>query len=283
MENVHSQKPRPIIKWVGGKRQLLAQITQMMPEHFGRYHEPFFGGGALFFQLTPENATVNDCNRQLASMYLAIKTNPVGVYNELRKLQDQYNNTETITQKDKLYYALRQSYNDHLSSDSDFSKPDFAALFIFLNKAGYNGLYRVNSEGLYNVPSAHRKTLNICDRNNIMAMSEALKDTHILCGDFTHACMDAKPSDFVFFDPPYYHTFAKYQKDGFAEADQVRLHSLFVKLSDNGVYCMTTNNDCEFIRSLYKDYHIKSADVRRSVNCDGQNRTGKEIIITNYM
>lgn len=255
----------------------------MMPERFGRYYEPFFGGGAVFCELTPASATINDCNKQLVSMYEQIKTDPDGVCAALYDLQYQYNEKETMDEKDALYYECRKSFNDCLANDAGTDRSLSAALLIFLNKAGFNGLYRINASGIYNVPSAHRKTVKAYDKANIMAMSKALQQTRILCGDFAEACKDAKEGDFAFFDSPYYDTFDTYQAGGFSETDHVRLFELFKALSNKGVYCLATNNDCGFIRNLYKDYHLMSADVRRSINCDGGNRTGKEVIITNYM
>ena len=136
---------------------------------------------------------------------------------------------------------------------------------------------------MYNVPSAHRKSINIYDNDNIAAMSEVLQKTKIMCGDFAKACEDTKKGDFVFFDSPYYDTFDTYQAGGFSEADHVRLFELFKDLSDKGVYCMMTNSNCEFIKDLYKDFDINVVDVKRMINRDGKNRVGKEVIVTNYV
>lgn len=273
---------KPVIKWAGGKRQLIPQITEMMPVEFNRYYEPFFGGGALFCELAPTSATINDFNKQLVGMYKQIKTDPNGVCAALFDLQNQYNEKKTMEEKDALYYEFRQSFNDYLKNDDDIKYSLPAALLIFLNKAGFNGLYRVNASGMYNVPPAHRKKVNTYDRDNIIALSKLLKKAKIMCGDFEKACKDAKCGDFVFFDSPYYDTFDTYQAGGFSEADHIRLFDLFKRLSDNGVYCMMTNNDCDFIKNLYKDFNIKVVDVKRMINCDGKNRTGREIIVTSY-
>lgn len=282
MTNANLQKPVPIIKWAGGKRQLIPQITKMIPEKFNKYYEPFFGGGALFCELMPVSATINDFNKQLIDMYKQIKTDPNGVCNALFDLQHQYNEKETIEEKDALYYEFRKSFNDYLIGNIDIKYSLQAALLIFLNKAGFNGLYRVNASGMYNVPSAHRKNVKAYDRDNIMAMSKALKKTKIMCGDFAKACNDAEKEDFVFFDSPYYDTFDTYQAGGFSETDHIRLFELFKALSDKGVYCMMTNNNCDYIKNLYKDFNIKIVDVKRMINCDKKNRVGKEVIVTNY-
>lgn len=282
MANGNFQKPTPVIKWAGGKRQLIPQITQLMPKGFTEYYEPFFGGGALFCELTPVAATINDLNRQLVGMYEQIKADPDGVCDALFDLQHQYNKKETMEEKDALYYALRKSFNHYLENGADIKCSLPAALLIFLNKAGFNGLYRVNASGIYNVPSAHRKTIKAFDRENIMAMSKALEKTKIMCGDFARACKNAEEGDFVFFDSPYYDTYNTYQAGGFSEADHVRLFELFKTLSAKGVYCMLTNNNCDFIKSLYRDFNIVDVDVKRAINCVGDNRAGKEIIVTNY-
>ncbi len=281
MPNIQN-KPIPVIKWAGGKRQLIPQITELMPENFNRYYEPFFGGGALFCELTPASATINDFNKQLIGMYKQIKSSPDSLCDALFDLQNQYNSKPTIEKKDALYYEFREQFNSYLANGADIKSPLSAALLIFLNKAGFNGLYRVNSSGIYNVPPAHRKTVNAYDKENILSMSKALKKTKIMCGDFEKACKDADKGDFVFFDSPYYNTFDTYQAGGFSEADHIRLFKLYEDLSNKGVYCLLTNNDCDYVKNLYKDYNIKSVDVKRMINCNGNNRVGKEVIITNY-
>lgn len=272
----------PVIKWAGGKRQLLPTIIPMLPDRFGKYYEPFFGGGALFCDIQPQRAVINDFNKQLIGMYKQIKTDPNGVCSALYELQEQYNKQSSMEKKNALYYKFREEFNDKIKSDGNINDSLSAALLIFLNKAGFNGLYRVNSSGLYNVPPAHRKTVNAYNTDNIMAMSKLLKKAKIMCGDFEKACKGVEKGDFVFFDSPYYDTFDTYQAGGFSESDHIRLFNLFEKLSKQGAYCMLTNNDCDFIKDLYSSYNIKVVDVKRMINCDGNKRTGKEVIITNY-
>lgn len=274
--------PVPVIKWAGGKRQLLPKIVSCLPVDFHRYYEPFFGGGALFCELMPVAATVNDVNEELIHMYLQIKENPDKVCRELSDLEQIYNGKILMEEKDVLYYEWRNLFNQYLLKKEDSNSAFFAALMIFLNKAGFNGLYRVNSSGMYNVPSAHRKFVRACDADNIMALSNVLRNTEILCGDFADVCQNAVAGDFVFFDSPYYGTFDHYQTGGFSESDHLRLFDLFVALSRKGVFCMMTNSNCDFIRHLYRDFLIETVDVKRMINCDGKHRVGQEVIVRNY-
>ncbi len=270
----------PIIKWAGGKRQLLPELIKRLPLKFGKYYEPFFGGGALFFFLQPKQATLNDTNSQLINIYTQIKNSHTKIINILEKTQNGYNLLEDDTKQTKYYLSKRNEFNKCITEN--ILTVESASLFIFLNKAGYNGLYRVNKKGLFNVPSAHRKTLKIFDTENILAVSQALQKRTVKCVDFEEACSDIEPSDFVFFDSPYYNAFDTYQSGGFSECDHIRLAKLFKKLSDKGVYCLETNSNCEFIKKLYKSFNIDIVPVKRMINCDSAKRTGNEVIITNF-
>lgn len=270
----------PVVKWLGGKRQLLHAIKERLPLKYGKYFEPFFGGGALFFDLCPKNAVINELNDQLVNVYVQIKNNPQQVIYYLEIYQSIYNSGTTDDERTESYYGARDDFNS-LISEHIYSA-ESAAILIFLNKAGFNGLYRVNSEGHYNVPSAHRKSLKAFDENNIFEVSKALQSCIIKQGDFEDGCKYVKKGDFVFFDSPYFDTFDTYQADGFTEKDHKRLARLFNKLSNRGVFCMLTNSNSEYIKDLYKNYKIEIIDVKRSINSDGSNRTGSEVIIRNY-
>ena len=275
-----SSKITPVIKWAGGKRQLIPVIKDMLPEHYNCYFEPFFGGGALFFDLQPKDAVINDFNVFLINMYVQIADNYPEVIKSLDELENKYNSCSTDKQRTDYYFKVREVFNTCIKSES--LTPYSASLLIFLNKAGFNGLYRVNKNGEYNVPTAHRKSIKSYDFDNIKAVSKALSKTTILTGDFEKACRKVKKDDFVFFDSPYYETFDTYQAGGFSKDDHIRLFNLFNRLNDKGAYLMLTNNDCDFIKDLYKSYNIKQVPVKRMINCDGNKRTGNEVIITNY-
>lgn len=270
----------PIIKWVGGKRQLLGEIKARMPNDFNTYYEPFFGGGATFFELQPEKAVINDMNKELINMYRQVKTNSESVVNFLTNYENVYNEFKTIAEKSEYYYNSRTHYNNLIKNSILTSET--AALFIFLNKTGFNGLHRVNKKGEFNVPFGKRDKINLYTKENLEKVSKILQGTTILCGDFEEACKEAKEGDFVYFDPPYYDTFVSYQAGGFGENDQKRVAELYKRLSDEGVKCMLMNTDCEFIRELFKDYKIEIVGMRNAVNRNGNNRGGSCLVVTNY-
>lgn len=270
----------PIIKWVGGKRQLLEKIRENMPEQYDTYFEPFFGGGAVFFELQPEKAIINDFNPQLANLYKQVRNHRIIFLNFLKKWEDEYNVLPDMKTKDEYYYKKRKEFNDCLTKDEHSVQS--AALLVFLNKSGFNGLYRVNQGGLYNVPASHKVNLHLFDEENVKNVSKALKNATIYKGDFEEACKNAKQGDFVFFDSPYYDTFDTYQAGGFSADDHKRLFELYKRLTEKGVYCMATNNNCEYITDLYKDYRILTIPVKRMVNRDANHRTGEEVMILNY-
>lgn len=270
---------RPVVKWAGGKRQLLSRIRDRMPGDVGTYHEPFLGGGALFLDLAPGRAVINDANPQLVNLYRRVRDDPEGLMAEVDDVQGGYNRLGSMGAKDAEYLALRDEFNVCLERGTEDTRA--AALMLFLNKAGFNGLFRVNGRGMFNVPPAHRAEVHAYDRDNIMAVSEALGRATILCGDFGDACRGASEGDFVFLDSPYHSTFDTYRAGGFSEDDHRRLARLFGELSDRGVACMLTNSDTPLIRELYGDFHVEEVDVRRAINRDGSGRRGRELIVTN--
>ena len=262
---------KPIVKWAGGKTQLLKYILPIIPE-FKTYYEPFFGGGALYFALEPKKAVINDSNTQLINLYSQIKNDPNKLIKKLTSLSNNHS--------EKKYYEIRKQFNNCLSNNE--LNLNSSAYFLYLNKMGFNGLYRLNKNGQYNVPSAHRKTCKLYDNENLLAVSKQLNKSKLLSGDFEKACKDCKKDDFVFFDSPYYNTFDTYQAGGFSKEDHIRLSNLFKKLDKKGVKCLLTNSNENFIKSLYKDFNIKTIKVKRMINCDGKNRNGEEVIITNF-
>lgn len=269
--------PQPIVKWVGGKRQLLNVLMKQMPENFGTYYEPFFGGGALFFERAPGKAVVNDANPQLMNLYKNVRNCPDDVLDAYEDWRTKYNSSGSGEVKDRVYRDARNQFNKDIKEKA--CGPENAGTLLFLNRAGYNGVYRVNKKGLFNVPSAHREQIGTHLKSAVYAASQALQGAELRNTDFAEAVQGAKAGDVVYFDPPYYETFTQYQDREFSKEDQVRLAKLFKKLSDNGVTCILSNSDAQFIRNLYSGYAHLPVRTRRSVNRNASKRSGNELII----
>lgn len=270
----------PFVKWAGGKRQLIPQIRDRMPEKYNDYYEPFVGGGAVIFDLLPVNALINDINKALINTYRTICNEPDAFLKEVNRLDN-----DMWEDGKKYYYSIREHYNDKLMRSEYDVK--LAALFVFINKHCFNGLYRVNGKGLFNVPYNNSRRVSI-DEDVIMATSEYLRGVTIKDGDFEQACKNAKKGDFVFIDSPYAPlnptSFESYTKEGFDIESHKRLAKLYDELTARGCYCMLTNHNTELINELYgnKDYKIDVVSVKRMINSDASNRVGEEVIICNY-
>ncbi|MBS4913229.1 MAG: Dam family site-specific DNA-(adenine-N6)-methyltransferase [Veillonella sp.] len=275
-----NKKIVPFVKWAGGKRQLLDKILERLPHSYNSYYEPFIGGGAVLFELQPQKAIINDINKALINTYRIIESSPNEFIQSVQKLD-----SNILEDGKEYYYALRDHYNDKLMK-SEFDI-ELAALFVFINKHCFNGLYRVNGKGLFNVPYNNSKRSSI-DIESILLVSNFLKNVTILQGDFEDACSNAKKDDFIFFDSPYAPlnptSFESYTKEGFDIESHTRLAKLFDKLTAKGCYCMLTNHNTQFINELYgnKGYKIDVISVKRSINSDSSKRTGEEVIICNY-
>lgn len=275
-------KTKPVVKWAGGKRQLLDKIISLMPKKFNNYFEPFIGGGALLFELNPQTAVISDVNEELLSVYkcLADKKLMNLMIKELNKYEQHHSES---------YYLTIRS----LDRESDFKlKPvwERAARTIYLNKTCFNGLYRVNSKGYFNVPSGKKEKANTYNLENLIAVNEFFSNNNItiLNSDFYETCKSAQKNDFVYFDPPYdsydeKKTFTSYSKFDFTREDQRRLADLYIELSNRGVKCMLSNHNTKYINSLYQNFNIFVVKAKRSINSKGNER-GKveEVLITNY-
>lgn len=271
---------KPIIKWVGGKREMCPKIRELMPSTYNKYYEPFLGGGAVLLDLCPKEAVVNDINPELINMYNQIKYNCDKVIWELDAIDDKH---ECFVDPKQFYYIVREQFNLHRGSNT----PEQAARFIYLNKHCFNGLYRVNSNGEFNVPFNGKLSGKSYDKgSHLVEVSKQLQNVEFKCGDFEQAANGINPKDLIFIDSPYAPltttSFVDYTKEGFSYEDHIRLADFYMELSDYGVYCMLTNHDTELIRDLYKGFNFTEADVRRSINRNGDNRKGKEVIITNF-
>lgn len=275
----------PFVKWAGGKRQLLPQIKERMPEKYNNYYEPFVGGGAVTFELQPENALINDINKALINAYRQICNEPQEFLKAVNKLDAEMLGKRTEVLGKEYYYSLREHYNDKLmKAEYDV---ELAALFVFINKHCFNGLYRVNGKGLFNVPYNNSRRASV-DEKAIMEISKYLQGVTIIDGDFEGACQDAGKGDFVFIDSPYAPlnptSFESYTKEGFDIESHKRLAKLFDELTAKGCYCMLTNHNTDLINELYgkKGYNIEVVSVKRMINSNAGGRVGEEVIICNY-
>lgn len=272
---------KPFVKWVGGKRQLIPHIEKRLPKSINNYFEPFVGGGALFMHLRNELTIINDFSEDLINVYMQIKNS----YKDLLKKLDILEKEHVRNPKEH-YYKIREM--DRKEDWEDVDDLIKASRFIYLNKTCFNGLYRVNKKGYFNVPFNGKEKVNTYDKDNIINLNKFLNkpNVKILNGDFEDAVKDAKKGDFIFFDPPYdmlkEDTFESYTKEGFGVEGQKRLAKLFKKLDKKGCYVMVTNHNTPLINELYKDYNIDLIDVKRMINADAKNRKGQETIIYNY-
>lgn len=261
---------KPILKWAGGKTQMLGELLPRVPKTYGRYIEPFFGGGALFFSLKPENAIIADSNPELINMYLQVAHNVDDVIECLQK----YENTS------EMFYEVR-SLDWHT-----LSKAEAAARTIYLNKTCFNGLYRVNRNGQFNTPFGKYKNPKICDTDALRLASEALKKADILCGDYILVLEHyAQPGDFVFLDPPYLpisenSDFKRYTKEQFYEDDHVELAKMISTLHERGCYVILTNSNHPLVHQLYEQYKIEVIQTKRHISCHGDTRKGEDVIVT---
>ncbi len=271
---------QPFTKWTGGKRQLLPVIRELMPKTYNRYFEPFVGGGALFFDLAPKDAVINDFNAELINCYQQIKDNPQELI-EILKIHQEYNSKE-------YYLDLRSADRDERIDI--MSEVQRAARILYMLRVDFNGLYRVNSKNQFNVPYGRYKNPKIVDENLISAISTYLNNNQleIKTGDFEKAIVDVRTGDFVYFDPPYIplsetSAFTSYTHEGFSFADQVRLRDAFKRLSDTGAYVMLSNSSSALVEELYKDFNIHYVEATRTNGAKSSSR-GKisEIIVTNY-
>ncbi len=274
-------KGKPFVKWAGGKRQIIEQLKKYAPCEFDTYYEPFVGGGALLFELAPKKAVINDSNQELMNVYKVLCDEE-----KFKKMCSILNHYEK-EHSEEFYYEIRnKDRNKNLYNRlSDYTK---AARTIYLNKACFNGLYRVNSKNEFNVPFGKKNKVNTYEGDNLITVSNYLtmNDIRILNVDFEEAVKDAKKGDFVYFDPPYdsdTSTFNSYTEEGFSKEEQKRLARVFKSLDEKGVYVMLSNHNTSLINELYKDYHIHIIKAKRNINSNGKKRGEvEEVIITNY-
>ena len=270
LEKKYNIQAKPILKWAGGKTQMLKDLLPKVPASYGRYIEPFIGGGAMFFALNPNDAIIADSNPELINMYTQVADNVDKVIEYLK----QYENTQ------EMFYEVRALEWQELP------KAEAAARTIYLNKTCFNGLYRVNKKGKFNVPFGRYKSPNICDEEALYAASEALQKANIVCGDYLSVLKEyARPGDFIFLDPPYlpiseYADFKRYTKEQFYEEDHVELAKEVFRLQELGCIVILTNSNHPLVHELYEPFNIEVIQTKRYISCSGSNRKGEDVIVT---
>ena len=276
----------PFVKWAGGKRQIINQLVKRLPQKYKIYHEPFVGGGALLFALQPKKAFISDLNQDLINTYNVIKNK----YKRLKEylLLMEYGHSESFFLKIR-DIDRNNPLNERMLSMKD-SKLLRASRFIYLNKAGYNGLYRVNSQGQFNVPSGKKDNVKTHEYPNIKKVSEYLKnnDVVIKTQSFEWVVKNVEKGDFVYFDPPYNFDegskgFNAYQKEGFGLKGQIKLAKVCQELNEKGVKFMASNHNTKLINKLYKDFKIEVFKAKRMIGGKGASRADvEEVLIRNY-
>lgn len=271
----------PVLKWVGGKRQLMDEIKRYLPEDVNKriYYEPFMGGAAVLFELQPKKAIVNDVNQELINVYKTIRDNVEGLIVDLKK----HENTS------EYFYEIRDLDRDKTRYQT-LSDLERASRILYLNKTCFNGLFRVNSSGEFNVPYGKYKNPNIVNEITLRAVSNYFNDNKIefRCGDFEDAIKGIRKNSFVYLDPPYdpvsdSSSFTGYAKGGFGKEEQIRLKEMVDRLTTKGVKVMLSNSYTEFILDLYSDYRIEVVYAKRNVNAVANKRGEiKEVLVMNY-
>lgn len=289
-------RARPFVKWAGGKRSILPELNErnLLPQEGveGRYFEPFVGGGAVFFWLTPNAAILNDANPTLMAAYRMVRDELPALIDRLTKLEAKFLR-RTGERRQTLYYDTRDEFNAEALEARDGTASfsvETVAKFIFLNKTCFNGLYRENQAGEFNVPIGGYESPTICDPTGLRTASLALQDTKLLCGDYAAITRLVTRGDFVYCDPPYTDpdhrsSFRSYTMDGFGWAEQERLAETAKEWAEKGARVLLTNHLTDRIRELYEsfDFTVESIDAPRSINSDGTSRDAiPESVIRNY-
>lgn len=269
-------KLTPFLKWAGGKRWLLPHVKNLLPDKAERYVEPFVGGGVIYLALEPERAILGDSNGELMNCYVAVR-------DHVDELIEALNGYSLHVLDEEYYYSIRNG--DTVAADCVAQ----AARLIFLNKTCYNGLYRVNREGRFNVPfGKYERPPRLYDEANLRGVSELLKKAQLVTGDFSSTVLLASAGDFIYLDPPYHHlansgSFTSYSSNGFKERDHIRLARTFKALDRQGCSILLTNSDTELVQELYKDYVIERVITNRTINCKGRQRGDfRVLLISNY-
>jgi DNA adenine methylase len=273
---------KPILKWVGGKSQLLAEIRLVLPTEFGKFFEPFLGGGALFFDLERANSVISDFNPRLVNFYNSVSSSPDAVLREITKIGKMFESLDASGKKN-FYYECREKFNGR-----DASEVNLASLFYFLNKTGFNGLFRENSNGNYNVPFGQKDSFPFPEPVCFARASALLKNATLTHASYETPVMDAQPGDLVYFDPPYVPlegspSFTAYLSGGFGPEEQQKLADVFRELAERGVFVVASNSYTDAVKNMYKGFNVVPVKARRNINSNGAKRgVIDEALITSY-
>ena len=282
IQNEPNTQAQPLVKWAGGKRQLQTRILDIFPSFDGKYYEPFLGGAAIFFALNPTKAVLSDVNVGLINLYESVRGQHLELLNECSKLERKFNSLDDV-EKSEMFYKIRESYN---ASDRQGIK--VAAQFLFLNKAGFNGIYRENASGGFNVPFGKKKSISLASLENLEAAAKALKSVKLMVSGYDKSVSSAKTGDLVYFDPPYVplsitSAFTGYTKEGFGLTQQEELAATFRELDSRGVKVALSNSKTDIVKKLYKgfNFHELSATRQISARTSGRNNV-LEYLVTNF-
>lgn len=273
---------KPFVKWAGGKTQLLGEINQYLPKNFDRLVEPFVGGGALFLNLEHDKVWINDLNKELINLYQQVKRNPKKLMKTVNAFKDEYQ----LNPKD-YYYRLRNHDRDEVLY-ANLSPVFRASRVLFLNKTNFNGLYRVNSQNLFNTPWGQKhKIPEIYNPQELFKISSYLKQIKITSTNYYSMLEGINRGDFVYLDPPYdklnKNTFTSYTIPDFGEAEQRKLKEFCDHLNDRGIKFLQSNHNTPLIQELYQNYKIVIVNAKRNINANGEKRNGvEEVLIMNY-
>ena len=288
---------KPFVKWAGGKSQLLDEIRKKYPQKIEKYCEPFVGGGAVLFDVlqkfSPHEILINDLNKELINLYSQVKNNLDSLIGTLADFQSEYLSKNEEERKE-MFYEKRERYNSLVLKKLKENNIEKAALFIFLNKTCFNGLYRVNSKGLFNVPFNHAKNPLLCDEENLQLCSELLQNVEMRIGDYSHCKDFIDGRTFVYIDPPYRPltqtaSFTSYAENGFTDKEQIELEKFIEEISAKGAKVLASNSDPKntneadnFFDDLYSDFVIERISASRMINSNAKRRGAvKELLITN--
>ncbi len=288
---------KPFVKWVGGKSQLLDEIREKYPSQIEKYCEPFVGGGAVLFDVLgkfkPKKVLINDINKELINTYKQIRDNCENLIAQLSEIQNRYK-SQSLEENKAYFYEKRERYNELKVNGDETENLEKAALFIFLNKTCFNGLYRVNSKGLFNVPFNNAKNPLLCDEENLRACSKLLQNVEMKVGDYKECGTFIDKKTFVYIDPPYRPltqtaAFTSYSENGFADKEQIELGNFITEISRKGAVVLASNSDPknadkndDFFDKLYANFKIERVSASRMINSNAKKRGSiNELLISN--